>query len=129
MSLLDGVTVLVVDREPDLQATRTFLEYVGARVLAASDGDEARRLLDTDEPHLIFCAVDALDLIAHIRRDPRHAERPVIALSGPMIGVDHAVTWDAGFDARVARPVDCGALLSVAAMFTAARRGLPGAVA
>jgi DNA-binding response OmpR family regulator len=54
MSLLDGVTVLVVDREPDLQATRMFLEYVGARVLAASDGDEARRLLDTDEPHLIF---------------------------------------------------------------------------
>jgi CheY-like chemotaxis protein len=127
MAVLDGVTILVVDREPDLQATCTFLEYVGARVLAASDGDEARALLETDAPHLIFCAVDALDLIAHIRRDPRHAERPVIALSGPM-GMDHAMTWDAGFDARVARPVDCGALLSVAAMFTAAR-SLPGAVA
>jgi CheY-like chemotaxis protein len=129
MALLDGVTVLVVDREPDLQATRTFLEYIGARVLAASDADEARALLDRDEPHLIFCAVDAIDLIAHIRRDPRHAERPVIAMSGPMLGVEHAATWDAGFDARVSRPVDCGALLSVAAMFTAARRGMPGAVA
>jgi two-component system, chemotaxis family, chemotaxis protein CheY len=81
--------ILLVEDDPDMQATlRALLGCVGFQVVLASNGVEAWELLGRG-PRFAAILVDlhtprmtGNDLVARVRRTPRLAEVPIIAMSG-----------------------------------------------
>jgi CheY-like chemotaxis protein len=78
-------TILLADAD-SRTVYALMLEHHGFRVLHAPDGAEALHLMDEQRPDLMVLdlflpLVDGSPLAALIRRDPRTAALPVIALS------------------------------------------------
>lgn len=110
-SSISHLTVMVVDDEPDSVAVATeVLEFYGATVYNASDGEQALEILSRVKPDLILSdlsmpKVDGWALLSAIRTDPILADVPVIALTA------HAMTGDkerglaAGFTSYLTKPI------------------------
>jgi CheY-like chemotaxis protein len=126
---LDGVSVLVVDDEPDTRdLLRTILEKRGARVALAAGAREARDLFERTAPRLVLSDVmmpdgDGYELIGWLRaRDRTRAVRtPAIALTAYASAQDRARALDAGFDVHVAKPIEPGELVEAVAALMAGR--------
>jgi len=84
----DKKTVLVVDDEPDTVAfLTTLLEDNGFATISASDGAQARALLEKQLPDLISLDVtmpekSGVRLYRELREDERLKEIPIIIVTG-----------------------------------------------
>jgi CheY-like chemotaxis protein len=91
-----------VDDDVDARLiTQQILEPLGARVLVASDGPEALRLVDRVIPDVILCDLlmpdmDGFEVARRLRRDPRTARLPIIAVTALDRDPDYYRTWEAG---------------------------------
>jgi DNA-binding response OmpR family regulator len=100
-------TVLVVDDEPIVrEVVVRYLEREGYRTLEASDGDQARELLERDSPSLVVLDVmlpgtDGLTLCRWIRA---RSELPVILLTARGEEADRIVGLELGADDYVTKP-------------------------
>jgi CheY-like chemotaxis protein len=111
VSSISHLTVLVVDDEPDSISVATeVLEFYGATVYSANDGEQALAILSRVKPDLILSdlsmpKVDGWGLLSAIRTDPVLEDVPVIALTA------HAMTGDkerglaAGFTSYLTKPM------------------------
>jgi DNA-binding response OmpR family regulator len=123
-------TVLVVDDEPLVRDVVTrYLERDGHRVLAAEDGDGARRLIEREAPSLVLLDVmlpgstDGLELCRWIRAS---SELPVILLTARVEEADRIVGLELGADDYVTKPFSPRELATrVKAVLRRARAGRP----
>jgi CheY-like chemotaxis protein len=82
-----AATVLVVDDDPDArQVIRGILDGVSYRVIEACDGAAGLAAVQRDSPDLIILdlmlpELDGFELLAQLRAQPAHADRPVIVVS------------------------------------------------
>jgi signal transduction histidine kinase/ActR/RegA family two-component response regulator len=116
---LSGVTVLVVDDEPD---ARGMLERVlgdcSARVLTAGNADEALLLLKNERPHVLVSdigmpGVDGYELLKRARTlAPPHNNFAAIALTAFARSEDRTRALRAGFLMHLSKPVDAAELLA-----------------
>nr|MDQ2735725.1 ATP-binding protein [Pseudomonadota bacterium] len=111
-SSLAGTRILLVDDAPDtLETFGYLLEHEGAIVTPASSGAEALRLAQTGEFDLLVSDVgmphmDGYEMMAEMRKQPRTAALPSIALTGYGRARDVQRALAAGFHAHVDKPVD-----------------------
>jgi DNA-binding response OmpR family regulator len=105
---VDTTTVLVVDDEPLVRDVITrYLEHDGHRVVAAGDGDSARRLIEDEAPALVVLDVmlpgetDGLALCRWIRSS---SDLPVILLTARVDEADRIVGLELGADDYVTKP-------------------------
>ncbi len=100
-------TVLVVDDEPIVrEVVVRYLEREGYRTLEAGDGEDARRLLESQPPDLVVLDVmlpgtDGLELCRWIRS---RSELPVIMLTARGEEADRIVGLELGADDYVTKP-------------------------
>jgi DNA-binding response OmpR family regulator len=100
-------TVLVVDDEPIVRdVVVRYLRRDGFTTLEAGDGDDARRLIETNEPSLVVLDVmlpgsDGLDLCRWIRK---RSDLPVILLTARGEEADRIVGLELGADDYVTKP-------------------------
>jgi DNA-binding response OmpR family regulator len=100
-------TVLVVDDEPIVrEVVVSYLRRDGFATLEAEDGDEARRMLERDEPGLVVLDVmlpgtDGLELCRWIRSRSRV---PLIMLTARGEEADRIVGLELGADDYVTKP-------------------------
>ena len=101
-------TVLVVDDEPIVRdVVGRYLERDGHRIVAAGDGEEARQLIEREEPSLVVLDVmlpgptDGLALCRWIRS---RSELAVILLSARGDETDRIVGLELGADDYVTKP-------------------------
>jgi DNA-binding response OmpR family regulator len=100
-------TVLVVDDEPIVRdVVVRYLRRDGFTTLEASDGDSARRLIETGEPELVVLdvmlpGVDGLELCRWIRG---RSDLPVIMLTARGEEADRIVGLELGADDYVTKP-------------------------
>ncbi len=108
---LAGLRVLVAEDHPVNRAfLRRFLERWGAEVHLAGDGREALALLEERPVDLVLMDIsmpgmDGLEATERIRRDPRRAGLPVIALTAHAFEEDRQRCLAAGCDDVVTKPV------------------------
>ncbi len=105
------------DRPGSLELIRTVLESAGYEVIEATDGQEAVEkasgssvdlfLLDLQMPK-----VDGFGVVAQLRKDPRFASTPIVALTASAMHGDRERALAAGFSSYIAKPVDLAALRS-----------------
>ena len=109
-----GLTFLVVDDDEDTRdAFAALLEYQGAAVLVAADGDEALACLRVVRPDIVITDInmpgrDGIALLHAIRETDTTAQLPVIAATGVADLADRM--WSAGFDDVLLKPVKAEAL-------------------
>jgi CheY-like chemotaxis protein len=125
--ILRGVSVLVVDDEPDaLALVRTVLEMRGARVTAVGSAGAAWGALEGAWPDLLLCDVgmpdeDGYDFIRRLRELEGGRALPSIALTAYAGESDRAQALEAGFQLHVPKPVEPSALVSLIADLTGRR--------
>lgn len=109
--------VLVVDDEPDnLKVVAETLEYKGARVKAAPNGQVALEILKDFPANLILTdlsmpVMDGWVVQTHVKNDAKLSNTPLIALSAHAIAGDQQRALEAGFDGYMTKPVNIHTLL------------------
>ena len=110
--LLGGVHVLVVDDQEDArELLRTTLEGYGATVAAAANTASGLRAFDERLPDAIVSDIgmpgeDGYELIKRVRKRPRGALVPAVALTAYASPGDRLAAIAAGYQAHVAKPYE-----------------------
>ena len=120
---LDGLTILVVDDEPDTrELLKQGLEYCGAQVRVAGSAAEAIDALNASVPDILISDIgmpvtDGYDLIRQVRRLPaaRGGKVAAIALTAYTRIEDRLQALRAGYDMHVPKPAELTELVTVAA--------------
>ncbi len=121
-----GRVLVVEDNGINQQIAREMLQDLGLAVEVAGNGQEALLRLEQSPPFDLVLmdmhmpVMDGLKATAALRRDPRWAALPVVAMTANVMPEDRARCREAGMTDFLAKPVDPGALLAVV------RRCLPG---
>jgi CheY-like chemotaxis protein len=119
-SLFEGRTILVVEDDVrNVFALTSVLEPKGARVAIARSGKQALAALET-EPRvdlvlmdIMMPEMDGLEATREIRKSPRWARLPIIALTAKAMPDDHQRCLEAGANDYLAKPLDIEMLLSL----------------
>jgi PAS domain S-box-containing protein len=120
---LDGVTVLVVDDEPDARGlVKRLLQDRQARVLTAGRASEALALLRSERPDVLVSDIgmpeeDGYTLIRKVRALDAGSGglTPAIALTAYARAEDRMKAILAGFQMHVSKPVEAAELLTMVA--------------
>ena len=120
---LGGVTVLVVDNEPEvLAALNALLSEYHVQVIAVSDGEEGLTQIQLNKPNVIICDInmpcmDGYEFIREVRNLPsyRGGQTPAIAFSRFNRMEDRTEARAAGFQAYLSKPVELDTLLDTIA--------------
>ena len=120
-AMLDGMSVLVVDDEPDaLGLLKTMLELNGARVMAVGSAEAAYGALEGHWPDLLLCDIgmpgeDGYQFIRRVRalETERGRALPSIALTAYAGEADRTLALEAGFQLHVSKPVEPAALVNL----------------
>ncbi|TFW19497.1 response regulator [Massilia arenosa] len=122
-AVLNGVSILVVDDEPDsLAVVEQVLATAGARVSTARSAPEALAMLEHRLPDLLVSDIampdiDGLEMVRRIRAhaDERIAALPAIALSAYARENDRVQAKRAGFNDYLVKPLQPAAFLQAVA--------------
>jgi CheY-like chemotaxis protein len=102
--------VLIVDDEPDnLNLVADLLEFSGAKVIRAQNGQQALSLFEHDKPNIILLDLAMPDLDGwavqeQLRARPDAQYVPIIALTALAMPDDADRVRAAGFDGYVTKP-------------------------
>lgn len=108
----EEVTVLLVeDTEDNRFMMRRLLEMSGYRVVEATNGDEAVKLAEAEEPGLILMdlslpVIDGLAATRLIRKLPQLSKTPIIAVSAHDTSDFLAEALQAGCNSYITKPID-----------------------
>jgi two-component system CheB/CheR fusion protein len=111
-----GQRILLVEDDPDtLDALRDLLKTEGAAVTVASSAQEALMHADAGDFDLVISDIampgmDGLQFIEQLRRRPRSARWPAIAVTGFGRPGDDEKAKAAGFDVHLTKPLSLDAL-------------------
>ena len=126
---LAGRAILLAEDNPiNQEVVQGLLEMVGVRVTIASDGLQVIQFLNKQSFDLVLMDVhmpimDGFEATTEIRKDPRFAALPIIALTANALEGDRERCVTAGMNDYIAKPLD------PAQMFAALIRHLPQAPA
>ncbi len=98
------------DNRISRELIRDVLEAPGREVLEAADGQEALQRIIQEEPDLVLLDIempvlDGLAVLRELRRNPRLASRPVLAVTANAMQGDRERVLAAGFDGYIAKPI------------------------
>jgi signal transduction histidine kinase/DNA-binding response OmpR family regulator len=116
----EGRTILLAEDDVrNIFALSHVLEPLGAQLQIARNGREALQALENGpEVHLILMDVmmpemDGLTAMGEIRRNPRFAHLPIIALTAKAMANDRTRCLEAGADDYVSKPIDVDKLVAL----------------
>ena len=98
------------DKATSRELLRTVLERQGYAISEAADGEEALQKALAETPDLILLDLQmprrtGYEVLGELRKDPRHAELPIIAITASAMQGDRERALAAGFTAYLAKPV------------------------
>jgi CheY-like chemotaxis protein len=116
--LVDRTVLLVDDDARNIFALSSVLERRGMRVLAATTGNEAIHLIESNSDiaivlmDIMMPQMDGYQTIAQIRKNANFRRLPIIALTAKAMKGDREKCLDAGASDYLAKPVNTEQLLS-----------------
>jgi two-component system cell cycle response regulator DivK len=98
------------DKATSRELLRTVLERQGYAVIEAADGEEALQKALAEPPDLILLDLqmprrNGYEVLGELRKDPRYAEVPIIAITASAMQGDREKALAAGFTGYLAKPV------------------------
>lgn len=126
---LDQWTVLIVDDHFDnVQVARTVLEYFGAEVAVADDGQQALNEAAVVDPTVILMDLsmpnmNGYEALKHLRANPRYDAVPIVAVTAHAMPYDRDRALAAGFDGYLSKPYDVTGLVRYLVEIVSDKRG------
>jgi CheY-like chemotaxis protein/two-component sensor histidine kinase len=120
--------VLIVDDNDDSATTLARLvRLLGNDTATAATGRAALTLAADFQPEIIFLDIGLPDIDGHriamqLRQSPRLDDALIVALTGYGTMEDRRLSWEAGFNAHLVKPVDLNALRHILAQPETFRR-------
>jgi PAS domain S-box-containing protein len=123
---LSGLTILVVDDEPDARTLlKRLFDRAGATTVAASSGTQALEHLAVRIPDVLICDIgmpgmDGYELIRAVRKIPpeQGGRTPAIALTAFARSEDRTRSLHSGFQIHLSKPVELNELFAAIASLT-----------
>ena len=118
-ALVDKRILLVDDDPRNLFALTSMLEHWQMQVRRAENGREALQVLQANPDmdavlmDIMMPGLDGYDTMQTIRRDPRFADLPIIALTAKAMKDDREKCLQAGASDYIAKPVNSEQLLAI----------------
>ena len=109
--LLTGWDVVVIDDEPDsLEVARYILDFYGANVLTATNGQEGITLVEQAKPHFVISdlsmpEMDGWEFVSALKSTAQIQNIPVIALTAHAMRGDRERAIAAGFHNYLTKPL------------------------
>ena len=109
--------ILIAEDNPvNRELLRELLEVRGHTVSEACDGEEALRIIEQTQPHLVLLDIgmpllDGFGVIRKIRENPRFASMPVVAVTAYAMQGDREKILSSKFDGYLSKPVDARSLV------------------
>lgn len=103
-------TILVVEDEAGISTIlRDYLERASFRVVSASDGRSALRLIRSERPSLMLLdlmipELDGIDVTRMVRQDPQISKLPIIMLTAKVEEIDRLLGLEMGADDYITKP-------------------------
>jgi CheY-like chemotaxis protein/HPt (histidine-containing phosphotransfer) domain-containing protein/anti-sigma regulatory factor (Ser/Thr protein kinase) len=112
--------LLVEDNEINQQVARELLEGVGVSVMIAENGREAITLLGREAFDGVLMdmqmpVMDGLTATHEIRKNPKYARLPIIALTANVMSSDQGRILEAGMNDHLGKPIDPDRLVATLA--------------
>ncbi|MEL6308688.1 MAG: response regulator [Chloroflexota bacterium] len=111
VDFLNGMKIVIIDDDADsLDVAKILLEFSGADVRTANNGQEGLEVIQTFDPFLVLSDIsmpklDGWGLIKELRKSQRIATLVVIALTAHAMVGDREKVMQAGFDGYLAKPL------------------------
>ena len=109
--LLQDWKIVVVEDEPDsLEVATYILEFYGADVHSAADGNEGMEVVKEVRPDFVISdlsmpMMDGWGLIDGLKRDPATRDIPIVALTAHAMAGDRERALAAGFHNYLTKPL------------------------
>jgi CheY-like chemotaxis protein len=116
--LVDRTVLLVDDDARNIFALSSVLERRGMRVLTATTGNEAIKLIESNPDvaivlmDIMMPEMDGYQTMEKIRKNPKFRRLPIVALTAKAMKGDREKCLDAGASDYLAKPVNTEQLLS-----------------
>lgn len=118
--VLEGKTILIVDDDMrNVFALTSFLDAYNMKIIVAKNGREGiEKLQSNPKTNLVLMDImmpemDGYEAMREIRKDPRFAKLPIIALTAKAMKDDRDKCIAAGANEYLTKPFDTGKLLSL----------------
>jgi len=118
--VFNGKQVLLVDDDMrNIFALGKVFEEKGIRVLKAANGKKALEILETNDEidailmDIMMPEMDGYEAMGEIRKNPRFAKTPIIALTAKAMKEDRQKCLDAGASDYISKPVDINKLITL----------------
>ena len=111
--------ILVVEDNPDCRwGLESLLKMLGYQVECAGDGLQGLEMALRDKPPVLLVdinmpGIDGLELARRLRRQPGFEQAALVAVTGDADYQDERLAVEAGFDARLMKPIDIDELRAV----------------
>ena len=110
--------LLVEDMPINQQVAREILQGVGIQVDIANDGSEAVRMVADCDYDVVLMDIqmpimDGYEATRTIRRNPRFAELPIVAMTAHALSSDQEKCRTAGMNDHIGKPIDIEELYTV----------------
>lgn len=115
--LLQGWDIVIIDDEPDsLEVARYILDFYGATVHTAVDGEQGIELVKKIQPRFVISdlsmpTMDGWGFLKKLREESIHNDIPVIALTAHAMKGDHERAIEAGFQSYLTKPLTAGTFI------------------
>ena len=112
--------LLVEDNKINQQVAQELLEGFGVGVLVAENGEEALALLDEEAFDGVLMdmqmpVMDGVTATREIRKNPKYAQLPIIALTANVMVSEQNEFLDAGMNDHIGKPIDPDRLVATLA--------------
>lgn len=118
-----GETILIIDDNPiNLKLEMILLQVEGYDVHAASSAEEALKMLDALQPHLIILdlqlpGMSGLDFARKLKDNPGYRNIVLLAVTAYAMKGDKEAALAAGCDGYITKPIDTNAFPTVVANY------------
>ena len=117
--LFNGKNILIVDDDSrNIFTLSSTLQELGAETFTAMDGLEALGLLEEEKIDLVLMdlmmpVMDGLEAIKKMKADDRFKDIPIIVVTAKTMKEDKEMSFKAGADDYLTKPIDHSALISM----------------
>jgi two-component system cell cycle response regulator DivK len=106
----DELVLIVDDNEKNLRLARDVLRASGFRTVEAGSGEEAIAVASEHQPDVILMDIrlpdiDGIEAAARLKREPRTAAIPIVALTSLAMKGDREWFLASGFDGYLEKPI------------------------
>jgi len=105
------LVLIIEDNDKNMKLARDLLQYHGFEIIEATNAEDGIALAHTRVPRLVLMDIqlpgmDGVSALGELRKDPKTAAIPIVAMTASVMKEDRERFEKAGFDGFITKPID-----------------------